>query len=67
MMLKNRLGTVDEIELTHEEERLSKLAALGLYRDGTLDALAPGTFPRSGTSMQLSSAISMASRAGSAR
>lgn len=44
MALRNKLGIVDEIELAHEEERISKLAALRLYRDGTLDTLAPGTF-----------------------
>lgn len=44
MTLKNRLGINDEIQLAHEEERISKLAALRLYRDGTLDRLAPGTF-----------------------
>ena len=44
MTLKNKLGITDEIELAHEEERISKLAALRIYRDGTLDALAPGTF-----------------------
>ena len=43
-MVLKKLGIADEIELAHEEERMSKLAALGLYRDGTLDALAPGTF-----------------------
>ncbi|MCI6548224.1 MAG: Fic family protein [Coriobacteriaceae bacterium] len=44
MALRNKLGIVDEIELAHEEERISKLAVLRLYRDGTLDTLAPGTF-----------------------
>lgn len=44
MALRNKLGIVDEIELAHEEERIWKLAALRLYRDGTLDTLAPGTF-----------------------
>lgn len=44
MALRNKLGIVDEIELAHEEERISKLAALRLYRDGTLDTLAPGAF-----------------------
>lgn len=44
MTLKNKLGITDEIELAHEEERISKLAALRIYRDGTLDMLAPGTF-----------------------
>ena len=44
MTLKNKLGISDEIQLAHEEERMSKLAALRLYRDGTLDKLVPGTF-----------------------
>jgi cell filamentation protein len=42
--LPNRLGITDDVELAHEEERISKLAALSLYRDGTLDGLEPGTF-----------------------
>lgn len=44
MALKNKLDITDEIELAHEEERVSKLAALALDRDGTLDTLVPGTF-----------------------
>lgn len=44
MVLPNKLGITSEVELAHEEERLSKLAALSLYRDGVLDGLAPGTF-----------------------
>lgn len=44
MTLENKLGITDEVELAHEEERISKTAALALYRDGTLDRLAPGTF-----------------------
>lgn len=44
MTLRNRLGIGDEVELAHEEERISKLAALALYHGGELDALAPGTF-----------------------
>lgn len=44
MTLKNKLDITDEVELAHEEERVSKLAALALYRDGTLDTLVPGTF-----------------------
>ncbi|RGJ46819.1 cell filamentation protein Fic [Olsenella sp. AM30-3LB] len=44
MTLKNKLDASDEVELAHEEERMSKLAALALYRDGTLDTLVPGTF-----------------------
>lgn len=37
--MENRLGIADPVELAHEEERLSKLAALALYRDGTLAKL----------------------------
>lgn len=44
MTLKNKLDTSDEVELAHEEERISKLAVLALYRDGTLDTLVPGAF-----------------------
>lgn len=44
MALNNKLGITDPVELAHEEERISKAAALALYRDGTLDALKPGTF-----------------------
>ena len=38
-VMENRLGIADPVELAHEEERLSKLAALALYRDGTLAKL----------------------------
>lgn len=44
MTLKNKLGITDEVELAHEEERISKLAALDIYQDGRLDAMTPGTF-----------------------
>ena len=44
MTLANRLGITDPVELAHEEERISKAAALSLYQDGTLDSLEPGTF-----------------------
>lgn len=44
MALENRLGITDDITLAHEEERISKQAALALYRDGSLDALKPGSF-----------------------
>ena len=42
--IRNKLGIADAIELAHAEERISKSAAMSLYRDGTLDALEPGTF-----------------------
>lgn len=44
MALENKLSITDDVELAHEEERTSKLVALALYRDGTLDKLVPGTF-----------------------
>ena len=44
MALQNKLGITDSVELAHEEERMSKRAALALYQDGTLDALVPGSF-----------------------
>lgn len=44
MTLRNKLDATDEVELAHEEECVSKLGAFALYRDGTLDTLAPGTF-----------------------
>ena len=43
-MIKNKLGVQDPVTLAHEEERISKEAALSLYRDGTLDTLIPGSF-----------------------
>ena len=44
MALENKLGISDPVELAHREERLSKAAALSLYRDGVLGALEPGAF-----------------------
>lgn len=44
MILSNKLGITDPIELAHTEERISKSAALALYRDEMLEALEPGTF-----------------------
>ena len=44
VVLDNKLDITDPILLAHEEERISKIAALALYGDGTLDALVPGTF-----------------------
>jgi cell filamentation protein len=43
MTLQNKLGIADPVELAHEEERVSKAAALEMYRDGTLDAMRPGS------------------------
>lgn len=42
--MDNRLNIKDAVQLAHEEERISKRAALSLYQDGTLAALTPGTF-----------------------
>ena len=44
MTLANRLGITDPVELAHQEERVSKAAALSLYRNGTLEELEPGSF-----------------------
>lgn len=44
MVLNNKLGIADPVELAHKEELISKASALALYRDGTLDALEPGAF-----------------------
>ncbi len=38
--LGNKLGIADPIKLAHEEERISKTAALAMYGDGTLDDVA---------------------------
>ena len=43
MTLENKLGITDPIALAHEEERISKAEALGMYADGTLEALKPGS------------------------
>ena len=43
MTLENKLGITDPIALAHEEERISKAEALGMYADGTLDALKPSS------------------------
>ena len=44
MALDNKLGITDHVTLAHEEERISKWAALSLYRDGSLGSLEPGSF-----------------------
>ena len=44
MALDNRLGIDDDIELAHEEERLSKIRALELYDKGLLSTYEVGTF-----------------------
>ena len=43
-MLQNKLGITNPVQLAAEEERVTKIAALALYRNGALGALAPGTF-----------------------
>ena len=44
MILENKLGITDQIELSKEEERLSKIGAKELFDSGKLDKLEPGTF-----------------------
>lgn len=44
MVLNNKLGIADPVELAHKEERISKATALALYRENILDTLEPGTF-----------------------
>ena len=44
MTLENRLGIESDIELAHEEERLTKLRALELYDAKLLDGFEVGTF-----------------------
>ena len=44
MILENKLGITDQIELSKEEERLSKIGTKELFDIGKLDELEPGTF-----------------------
>ena len=44
MVLDNKLGITNQIELSKEEERISKIAAKELFDSGKLDELTPGTF-----------------------
>ena len=44
MASKNKLGITDSAELAREEERISKLKAIGLFESGALDQMAPGLF-----------------------
>ena len=44
MVLKNKLGLTDSIELAHEEERISKKRAIELFESGYLDTLPAGSF-----------------------
>ena len=44
MVMQNKLGIIDSIELAHEEERLTKKRALELYDKKILDGFEVGTF-----------------------
>ena len=44
MILKNKLGIDDTLELAREEERVSKTKAAALFSSGLLDRLEAGTF-----------------------
>jgi cell filamentation protein len=44
MILKNRLGIKNEIELAKVEEQISKLKAKKLFESGFFDTLEAGTF-----------------------
>ena len=43
-MLENKLGITSSVELSREEERISKKKALQLFEAGILDRLSAGTF-----------------------
>ncbi len=43
-MLENKLGITNEIELSKEEERITKLKALELFDSGKIDEIEVGTF-----------------------
>lgn len=44
MLLENKLGITDAVELAREEERISKKKAVELFESGYLATLKPGTF-----------------------
>lgn len=44
MILENKLGIKSEIELAKEEERISKLKAKNLFKNGFFDTLEAGSF-----------------------
>lgn len=44
MILDNKLGITDSVELAREEERISKKKALALFETGLLDAFEVGTY-----------------------
>ena len=43
-MLKNKLGIINEVELAKEEERITKIKALELFDDKTIESFEIGTF-----------------------
>ena len=44
MVLENKLGITDPVELAREEERISKVQAVRLFESGALNQLEVGTF-----------------------
>lgn len=44
MILENKLGITDAVELARVEEKVSKIKALKLFTSGFLDTLIPGSF-----------------------
>lgn len=44
MVLENKLGISDQVELAREEERLSKIRAIELFEKGILDTYATVQF-----------------------
>ena len=44
MVLENKLGIIDSVELAREEERISKIRAIELFETNFLSTLSPGTF-----------------------
>ena len=44
MVLENKLGISDQVELAREEEQLSKIRAIELFEKGILDTFEVGNF-----------------------
>ena len=44
MVLENKLGIKSELDLSHEEEKITKIKALELFESGALDKIQVGTF-----------------------
>ena len=44
MVLKNKLGINEQVELAKEEERITKTKAIKLFETGKLDSFEVGTF-----------------------